>query len=405
MKTSVKEMSVNSAELNGIKLASFRSQIMIMAFLVGMEFFNILSRVIFSPLLLNIERELNLSHAQAANFFMLISAGASIATFFSGFISSKISHRRTIILAGLIASLSLIAISFSGSVTLIRILLVLTGVGTGFYLPSAIGTINAIIVPEDTGKAMATHELGPNLSFVTAPVLAGIFLSFMSWRNILLICGTLYLLMTIAFFLSKNRRYIYGLKPNLSNLKLLFGKPSLWIITALFCINVGGEQGVYALLPTYLVSEKGMEQGFVNTMFGFSRVSVIFISLASGWMIDRFSIKKIMTFIVLASGVLTFLIGFSSGKTLLVVVFLQPALIACFFPSGFATVAKIGPRDSTNLILSVMTPLYTFLGAGMAPSLIGLIGEYGSFSLGFEILGLIVFSGVILVFFLRFDSR
>ena len=172
-------------------------------------------------------------------------------------------------------------------------------------------------------------------------------------------------------------------------------------MTALFGIVVGGEQGVYALLPTYLVSEKGMEPGLANTLFGLSRISVMFTTVISGWFIDRFGIKKSMLAIVMGSGILTSFLGLTSGVILLLVIFLQPVMVASFFPAGFAAISKIGAQQSINVVISLMIPISILFGTGVVPFLLGISGEYGTFAAGFIFLGTTMLLSAILFFFLN----
>ncbi len=383
------------------EFGNFRMQLIPILFLVGIEFMNVLSRVILSPLLLTIEADLHLSHAQAASFFILISAGLCLTMFFSGFLSSKITHRQTIILSAVLCGLSLITVSSSTSLLGIRINLFLLGMGAGLYLPSGIATVNSLVASRELGKAMATHELGPTVGLVAAPLFVRVLSTFTTWRRILVVIGLTNLMMALIFALFGRGGNFTGLKPELKNLRSILVQPVFWIMTALFGIVVGGEQGVYALLPTYLVSEKGMEPGLANTLFGLSRISVMFTTVISGWFIDGFGIKKSMLVIVMGSGILTAFLGLTSGVILLFVIFLQPVMVGCFFPAGFAAISKIGAQQSINVVVSLMIPISILFGAGVVPFLLGISGEYGTFAAGFCFLGTTMLLSTILFFFLN----
>ena len=70
-------------------------------FLMGMFYLNFLPRLIMAPLMVTIEQELHIGHDDSGGFFFLISAGYCISLLLSGFLSSRISHRKTIILSSL----------------------------------------------------------------------------------------------------------------------------------------------------------------------------------------------------------------------------------------------------------------------------------------------------------------
>jgi len=58
-------------------------------------------------------------------------------------------------------------------------------------------------------------------------------------------------------------------------------------------------------IPLFLVTERGRELDFVNRIFGISRVGSLFITLLIGFALDRFSVKKIIAFILLGAGLST----------------------------------------------------------------------------------------------------
>jgi NNP family nitrate/nitrite transporter-like MFS transporter len=250
---------------------------------------------------------------------------------------------------------------------------------------------------------MATHELGPTMGLVVAPLLVGLLSSYIPWRNLLIIAGLTNLLMAVLFYFWGRGGDFTGLKPNLKNLKSILAHPNFWIMTILFGIIVGGELGVYALLPTYLVSEKGLEYASANTVFGLSRISVIFTTVISGLFVDRFGVKKSMFVIMMVSGILTALLGLASGASLLILIFLQPVLVTCFFPAGFTVLSRIGSQQLTNVIVSMIIPISSLFGAGFIPYLLGILGENGRFATGFIILGITMILSTVLLLFLKLN--
>ena len=75
---------------------SRKAQIFLLALLTGIFLVNFLSRVVLAPLLPLIEKDLGIGHAGAGGIFMLIAIGYAAGLFGSGFVSSRLTHRRTI---------------------------------------------------------------------------------------------------------------------------------------------------------------------------------------------------------------------------------------------------------------------------------------------------------------------
>jgi NNP family nitrate/nitrite transporter-like MFS transporter len=359
------------------KNSSFLSQGKALFFLVFIFFLSFLSRVVFS-------------------------LGYSITLLGSGFISSRIHHKRIIVLSALTVGGALLALSISHDLWMIRFGLLILGMGAGLYLPSGIATIGQLVSPEYWGRAFAIHELAPNLGFVISPLFAETLLRWGTWRGVLSVLGMASVLVGFVFFFFGKGGSFRSERPHYKILGNLLFSPSLWILVLLFTLSVGAQFGVYTVLPLYLVSEEGMERVWANTLLGLSRVSPLFTVLLSGWLTDRIGLKQTLTVVLLVTGLMTIMFGMLAKFLIVVIVFLQPMLATCFFPVGFTALSRMVSPDVRMVAVSLTVLVSYFLGAGAIPAGLGLIGELGSFSMGFILLGGLLLEGVILVRYLKF---
>jgi len=383
---------------------SFLPQAGPLFFLVGTFLLNFLARIVLSPLMPTVEQDLKLGHDEAGSLFLLISLGYCIGLLGSGFVSSRLNHRRTIILSSLAVGGALLVVSFSYHLWTIRYGLLILGAGAGLYLPSGIATITELVKPEHWGKAIAIHELAPNLGFVTAPLLSEALLNWTSWRGVLILfgIGSIAAGMVFAFFGKGGN--LRGEAPNSKILRSILVEPSFWIVMALFTLGIGASFGVYAMIPLYLVSERGMERTWANTLLGLSRILTPGMAFLSGWVTDRLGVKQTLKVVFLTVGVGTVMLGIVPGSWIILIVFLQPMFGACFFPPGFAALSQIGSQTVKNVAISLTVPVGFLLGGGAIPAGIGLLGEMGFFPLGFIILGGLLLGGVILAPHLKFHQ-
>lgn len=115
--------------------SSLRSQMTPLLFLVGIFFLNFISRIVLSPLLPTVEKDLKIGHEEAGSFFFMISFGYCVSLLFSGFISSCLTHRKTILLSSIAVGGALMMVSISHHLWVIRIGLIFLGMAAGlFYL-------------------------------------------------------------------------------------------------------------------------------------------------------------------------------------------------------------------------------------------------------------------------------
>jgi NNP family nitrate/nitrite transporter-like MFS transporter len=381
---------------------SFRSHVPFLLYLTGMYFLNFIARIILGPLLPVIEGDLNIGHGEAGALFFYMSLGLLVGFMGSGFVASHLTHRWTIILSSVALGGSLLVVSLGHSLWWIRTGLIIVGLSAGLYLPSGIATLTDVVSSKHWGKAIAIHELAPNLSFVAAPLLAEGLMIWVSWRGVMAVLGLAALAAGAAFIRLGKGGVFPGEPPSPKNLRVLLGLPSLWITMGLFCIGIGMSLAVYNMLPLYLVAEQGFERVLANTLIGLARVAGLGVVILAGWLTDRFGPKRTLAGVFLATGMATIFLGMARNMWIIPAMFLQPVSACCFFPAGFAALSKIGPPRLRNLAVSLINPVGFLIGGGAMPAGVGILGDHGLFSLGFVLVGLLVIGSILLLRYLKF---
>jgi NNP family nitrate/nitrite transporter-like MFS transporter len=361
--------------------------------LTSIFFLNFMGRVVQAPLMPAVESDLGISHAEAGSLFFTISTGYFISLIGSGFVSARLKHRGNVILSGVTAGLALFVTASSGSLWGVRAGMFILGLATGLYLPSGIAAITGFVSQAHWGKAVAVHEVAPNLSFVMAPLFAEAVLLGFSWRAALAILGAAAVLATAVFARFSRVGGFAGEAPNFASLKALVSVPSFWIMVLLFSLGISSTMGIYTMLPLYLVSEHEFAREFANTVVAFSRVSGIVMAFLGGWVTDRFGPKRTLGFVMLFTGAFTLLLGTAPTRWVPYLVFLQPMVAVCFFPAGFAALGLVAPARARNIAVSFTAPVAFLVGGGVVPTLIGAVGDLGSFGLGIAVVGGMILAG------------
>lgn len=383
----------------------FRSQLGPILFLTSIFFLNFIARIILAPLMPAIEADLGLDHTEAGSFFLLISIGYFVSVLCSGFLSSRITHRKTITLSAMAVGASLLGISFCNSLWAIRAGLLMLGMSTGIYIPSGIATLTSLTQTRHWGKALAIHELGPNMSFIAAPLMSEALMLWFSWRGVLILLGCSSLVVGIAFARFGRGGEFPGESPSFGASRTLFSLPDFWIMIILFSLGISSTIGIYAMLPLYLVAGHGMDRHLANTLLALSRISGLVMVFLAGWTTDRLGPKRTLSGVFLLTGLMTILMGAASGSWVVIIVFLQPVIAACFFPPGLTTLSSIGPPSARNVAVSLTLPVAFFLGAGTIPMGLGLMGDAGLFSMGIILVGVLIFLASVLSIGLKIPSQ
>ncbi len=384
---------------------AFLAQFSPILLIASIFFLNFTCRIIVAPLLPIIEKDLGFSHGDAGSLFLFLSIGYFISLLGSGHISSRITHRKTIAVSAIAVGTALSLMSFSKSLFAMRFCVFLLGISAGTYLPSGISTVTSLVNPKHWGKAVAIHEIAPNLSFVLTPLLAEMLLHWFIWRNILFLIGIFSVIMGFVFIhFGKGGNFI-GESPNFSSIKSIIEIPAFWILIFLFGLAITGSLGIYNMLPLYLVTEHGLSQEWANNLVGISRISTIGMAFLSGWATDRLGPKTIMVSVFLITGVLTLLLGIVSTNWIAIVVFLQPMLAVCFFPAGFAALSSISTPENRNVAISLTIPIAFVIGGGAIPALIGIMADKGYFAWSISLTGALIMIGFFLSFFLKLSEK
>ena len=369
--------------------------------LTSIFFVNFIARIIIAPLTTTIERDLEISHADSGTFFLFISIGYFTTLLASGVVSSFLTHRRTILVSSLCLSLALLITAYMDSLQGIRFGLLLLGMAAGLYLPSGTATLTGLTQPQHWGKTFAIHEFAPNMSLVAAPIIVELTLVAFGRQAVFFIIGCAGLILTLLFYLFGSGGNFKSAFPNLAYLKTLLRNRSVWIMVILFSLGISSVLGIYAMLPIFLVTERGMDRQWANTLLSVSRIFSVFMPFAAGWATDRFGPNRVLTVILLFGGILTILVASAPASWVPLFVCLQPMVAVCFFAPGMAAISALSDMENRSVTVSLTISLGFLIGGGVLPYLIGLIGDIKSVALGILIVGGMITFGAILPNYLK----
>lgn len=380
---------------------TFGEKIRITLFLTWLFYLGFVSRVVFGPLMPEIQADAGFSNSDAGYLFFLLTIGYLIAPIFSGLISSKINHLGTLKLSAWLLGVALLPLVFVTSFWGMGLILMLIGF-TGFlHLPSAIATITAEIQKSDWGKGLGLHQCAPPLAFVSAPLIAALFLNWWSWRQILLCWSLLALISALIYTVFGEGGEFPGRPISPANMKRVAGIPSFWILSLLLSMGMAGNAGLFAMLPLFFVSERGFDLATANTLLGCSQISGLFAVFLAGILADKVGQKKIMCFSLSGAALLTIGLAWLEGPLLIAALFLQPAVLTMFFPAAFGALARVAHPSMRSVTSAMGPPIAVLLGAGVIPAAIGLLADVSTFNMGIMAAGVWMMLGAPLVFLLR----
>jgi NNP family nitrate/nitrite transporter-like MFS transporter len=362
-------------------------------------FINFTIRMVFSPILPLVEDEFIVSHAQASGIFVFLSMGYGVAVIISGFFSGTFGYKRSIFSSLLLLSLISFAIPFVHTFWLLYVFAFFIGLSVGFYLPSAIPLITEYYAENNWGKVIAIHDTGASIAIFSAPFIALFILRFFSWRGIFVVFAFIFLAAALVFSFACSEVKLDN--PPKTVFRDLIRIRSLWLMAILWIFGAGANQGIYAIIPLYLVKELGLALGYANTILGISRLGAIGVAISCGILIDRFNLRIVMFLVLLITGVLTVFMGVVSAGFMGIILFLQAFCVTAFFPVGLVAIAKTFSREMRSLAAGIILAVSIVSGGGLVPYLLGLSGDLYSFRLGIVVFGVFVALSSLMVFHLK----
>ena len=341
----------------------FRTALPWTGFVALLFLLNYMSRSTLTPLLVSIEKDLGIGHAQATSLLLMQSAGFSSALAASGFLLSRFKPRQIATIPLAIAGGILLLMPLVHTLGQARLVFIAFGLGVGFYFPAGMATLSSLVFPKDWGKAVAIHELAPNTGFILIPLLAQAGLMFTDWRGVFAIMGVLMICTAGAF--------------------LLWGRGGN---TRTDAPSFKGCGVLLKNLQIVLVSAAGFGPEEANLGLSISRLAMPVIVIAAGWAADRFNAKRTVSACFLLHAVALCLMSVDASVSripALCGVFLQAASMAFVFPPLFKVFAQCFSADEQPILLSLTMPLAGLISAGGIPFFIGYCGEYYTFGLAF----------------------
>jgi NNP family nitrate/nitrite transporter-like MFS transporter len=360
-----------------------------------------IARFIFSPLLSSISKDIPITSGQAGSLFFLSSLGALVGSLASGFVSSRVSHRGSLLISVFGVSAALFAAYFAGSVWALRGVLIALGAFSGLHLPSSVATITAMVRPADWGKALSVQQLAPPFSLVAGPLIAVGLLTRFSWNMTLVWLAGLTAVLGLVFLVFKGVGSFPGDAPNLILVKPILRARSYWVMIFLFALGMGAQVGLYTMLPLYLTHERGMTSGSANTLLGLANIAPLGMVFVSGWVTVRIGEKRAIGMFLFLTGIMAVLVGSLSGVGLKLSIFFMAAFAVCFFPPAFAALSRIVQPNLRSLAAALGPPVAFVLGGGLLPTALGYMGQVSTFGLGIVIAGGVIAVGSSAAFLLR----
>ena len=343
----------------------------------------------FYLLLPIIGKELGLSYSQIGLIMTCQYVAGAVANVPGGILVDTVGRK------GLLMALSLfwvgfpyLLMGFSHGYLMLLGCVALVGFGNSLWHPTAIPTL-ARRYPERKGLVLSIHGMGGNVGDALAPLAVGALLTWLTWREVVILNVAPGLAMALLLVLmlgtltvgSKAKHedgHVQGLREYLRGVPALFRNRSLVLLTTSSAFRSMTQNALLTFLPVYLAYEMGFSPFWVGAGLFALQAAGFAASPIAGHLSDRMGRRRIMlTSMLMTAVVLVFMAV--AGRSTAFVVFI--AVLGFFLyairPVMQAWILESTPKNMGGTSIGILFGAQA-LGASIAPLIAGIIADrYG----------------------------
>ena len=348
----------------------------------------------FYLLLPIIGRELGLSYSQIGLIMSCQFAAGALANVPGGVIVDTVGRK------GLLMAVSLfwvgfpyLLMGFSHGYLMLLACVALVGFGNSLWHPTAIPTL-ARRYPERKGLVLSIHGMGGNVGDALAPLAIGALLTWLTWRQVVVInvvpglamsvllvvmLGTLRLAPRKAGAAGGTRHEaearVQSLREYFAGIPALFRNRSLVLLTTSSAFRSMTQNALLTFLPVYLAYEMGYSAFWVGAGMFALQAAGFAASPIAGHLSDLMGRRGIMvTSMVMTAVVLVFMAFAGRSHAFIAFVAILGFFLYAIRPVMQAWILETTPKDMGGTSIGILFGAQS-LGASIAPLLAGIIAD------------------------------
>jgi MFS family permease len=358
-------------------------------------------------------KEMGLSYSQAGFLVTIRAAANLLVNIPAGMLVDLIGKKALLMALALLATgVPYFLVGVSQSFFWVALFMAFVGIGNYLWHPAAISTLSEKY-PDKRGFAIAIHAIGPNIGESLAPLLVGVLLLSMSWRNVLfvnLIPGVLIAFILWKFLFGKletrtESKRSLSAKEYLSGMKRMAQNPSILLLVLVAGMRSMTQQGLHVFLPIYLTHDLGLSSAVAGLYLSITQTAGMIGTPIAGSVSDRRGRKRVLTAGLLSSSIVLFVLAYFRLNWL----FITGLAILGFFlyavrPVIWAWVLDLSPKELGGSMVSFFSGSQSLLSS-ISPLLCGFIADRWGILTAFYFLAGSVFVANLIVFAIREEGK
>lgn len=324
----------------------------------------------------------------------IFSLSALVIRPFSGMALDILNKKNMCIFSTVMICLSLYGYAYAHSIPLMLFFRVLHGMSFGISSTASMALVSEYIPKERLGEGLGYFGLGQIIARIGGPYIGIVIKDRFGYRNLFITISMLTILAVILLFLVKVEKTVYqsikkiGTAIRFENL-IVKDCIVYALVSGLFSLGNGITSSFLVLL--------GEERGISNIALFFSVNAIVLFILRFmvGRFIDRSSISPIVIMSLLITGVSMFMIGISTGLSMILA---AAVLVAIGQGTGQLSLQAACIKKVDSAKIGVATSTYYIgadIGQGLGPIIGGKVSELFNYKMMFFLTSILMLGGIV----------
>ena len=383
---------------------------MLPLFVMGHFSHHILTAAIV-PLIPFIRSSFNLDYMQSGLVVSAFTLAYGLGQLPAGWLADRIEPRKLMTIGISGVALAGILVGLSQTFVLMVAFLVLMGILSGGYHPSAPPLIFASVKPENLGTALGFHNIGGGASYFVTPLLAVAIANAWGWRNAYIALGIPTVAFGILFYIFLGRLKARQ-KANPGPLNEEESTPTppgimrrLVVFLILSTFTAAIISSIISFIPLLMVDHFGVSKEMAASSLSLIYLANFWAGPLGGYLADRLgSIRVILAVCFTASLAVFLLTVLPYGWALAAVLLLLGMVVYARMTASESFIMRQTPIRSRSTILGVY--YFTAMeGGGILTPVIGSMIDRFGFAAAFVMAGGALFAITLLCSFWLWEKR
>ncbi len=280
-------------------------------------------------------------------------------------------------------SLSMLALSFSNTLTHIYIAQILGGIGISFFWPIAETILSEINNSEERIKSYSQYNISWSLAFLIGPFTGGVLVQFLNLKGLFMLSCIIIILSTVPVIMVSRR---YKSIRTLRSSGFSFNISLIKMYCSIIPYSIVYASTVY-IFPGY-ANLHGLSEFQISvlfTVFGLARIVSYYLTPC----ITKFNLSRLLLIISLLMSGSMMLIGLFPGTyTFIVSLFILGFSLGSFFPLTLNMISNKLPVEGLGFGVGLYEAIFGF-GFTVGPLLNGMMANTFNPELSYIIIGLL----------------